>query len=72
MTAEPVVASAVEVEPFLEALDAAELDDEPFTDDDRAAVQAGSDAYARGESRPWTDVRRLLAVEDDIAKRTAS
>lgn len=67
-----VVESDTGDDPFLAALDAAAHDDEPFTDDDRAAVQAGMAAYGRGESRSWTDVRQSLAVEDAAAKRAAS
>jgi hypothetical protein len=50
-------------EAFLAALESAELDDEPYTEEDRAAAHAGWEAYLRGESRPWDEVRRSLFDE---------
>jgi hypothetical protein len=52
-------------DPFLEALEAAEVDDEPYTDEERAAAREGWEAYLRGESRPWEEVWRTLFDEDD-------
>jgi hypothetical protein len=45
---------------FLDALAAAEDDDEPYTDEQREAVAAGWEAYQRGETAPWDVVRREL------------
>lgn len=39
-------------DPFEAALAAAELDDEPYTEADRAAAAAAWAAYQRGESAP--------------------
>jgi len=50
-------------DPFLEALDAAPLDDEPFTPEDRAAADAGWNDYRRGESSPPAEVRQRLLGE---------
>jgi hypothetical protein len=52
-------------DPLVEALRAAALDDEPFTDEDRAAARAGWDAFQRGESASWEEVRRALLDEED-------
>lgn len=51
-------------DPFLAALEAAELDDEPFTDEERAAVEEGEAQFRRGESVPWEVVRRELLGEE--------
>lgn len=40
---------AVTKDPFLAALEAAEWDDEPYTDEERAAVEEGHAAYRRGD-----------------------
>ncbi len=37
-------------DPLVAALEAAPLDDEPYTEDDRAASEAGWAAYQRGEA----------------------
>jgi hypothetical protein len=42
------------------ALDAAPLDDEPVTADDLAAIREGFEEYARGETVPHEEVKRLL------------
>jgi hypothetical protein len=54
-------------DPFLELLESVETDDEPLTDEDRAAIRDGWDAYVRGESRSWEDVRRSLFEDDESA-----
>jgi hypothetical protein len=59
-------------DPLLAALAAAELDDEPITDDDRAAVQAGWNAYVRRESRSWDAVRQSLELDDVTAAKRAT
>ena len=56
---------AVVEDPLLEALLAVELDDEPYTDEERAAARAGWAAYVRGESTAWEEVRRSLLDEND-------
>lgn len=35
-------------------------DDEPTTDEDRAAIREGREAYRTGHVRPWAEVRREL------------
>jgi len=55
-------------DPLLAALAATELDDEPYTDEERAAAQAGWEAYLRGEVVSWEDVRRTLLDQIDAAK----
>jgi hypothetical protein len=59
-------------DPFLAALAAAELDDEPYTDEQRAAALAGWEACKRGESVPWEDVRRSLLDETEAPKISSS
>ncbi|MBA2595610.1 MAG: hypothetical protein H0V00_03185 [Chloroflexia bacterium] len=70
--AEPPESEDSVSDPFLAALAAAELDDEPFTDEERASAQAGWAAYLRGESTPWEDVRHALLDEADAAKISTS
>lgn len=72
VTAEPEEEEAVK-DPFLEALDAAPLDDEPFTPEDRAAAEAGWMEYLHGESSPLDEVRRRLLgeTETEAGRRTA-
>ena len=43
-----------------DALDRAPMDDEPDTDEERAAAQAGWEAYQRGESISSAEARRRL------------
>jgi hypothetical protein len=50
---------------LLAALAAAEIDDEPFTDEDRKAADAGWRAYLAGDSSPLAEVRRRLSAEDE-------
>jgi hypothetical protein len=59
-------------DPFLEALAEAEYDDEPYTDEQRAAAQAGWEAYQRGEIVSWEEFRRELLDEDEAATTSAS
>jgi hypothetical protein len=40
-------------DPVLNALDAAPVDDEPFTAEERAAVRGAEQRHARGESIPF-------------------
>jgi hypothetical protein len=53
-----------ESDPFLAALTAAEDDDEPYTDAQRATAQAGWKEFERGEAVSWEEVRRELQVID--------
>ena len=57
----------VERDPFLAALAEAEYDDEPYTEEQRAAVQAGREAFARGEFFSLEEVRRDLLGENDLS-----
>ena len=57
-------------DPFLAALAAAEWDDEPYTEEECAAAQAGWEEYLRGEVASWEDVRRALL--DDVAAKTST
>jgi len=41
-------------------LETAPLDDEPVTEDDLAAIREGLEEYARGETIPHEEVKRLL------------
>jgi hypothetical protein len=47
-------------DPLLQALAAAPEDDEPETDEERAAVAEARAAIARGEVEPWDRVRNEL------------
>lgn len=57
----------VSTDPFLAALAEAELDDEPYTDEERAAVEAGWEEYQRGETISLEAFRRELFAEPDAA-----
>jgi hypothetical protein len=48
------------VDPFLRALAAAPEDDEPETEEERAAIAEARAAIARGEVEPWEQVRADL------------
>lgn len=52
---------------FLSALAEAELDDEPYTEEQREMAQAGWEEYQRGETIPWEVVRRELFEEEDAS-----
>jgi hypothetical protein len=41
---------------------AAPIDDEPETDEERAAVEEAKAELARGEGVPWEDVKRELGL----------
>jgi hypothetical protein len=56
-------------DPLVAALAAAEWDDEPYTEEERAAAQAGWEEYLRGKVSSWEDVRRALL--DDVAAKTS-
>lgn len=58
------LAGAGETDPFLAALASAEEDDEPYTEEERAAAQAGREAFARGEYASLDDVWRDLVGEE--------
>ncbi|MCC7023522.1 MAG: hypothetical protein IT338_11895 [Thermomicrobiales bacterium] len=58
------LAGAAETDPFLAALAAAEEDDEPYTEEQRAAAQAGREAFARGEFASLDDVWHELVGEE--------
>jgi hypothetical protein len=51
-------------DPFLAVLAAAEYDDEPYTDEQRAAAQEGREAFRRGEFSTLEDVWRELAEDE--------
>jgi hypothetical protein len=50
-------------DPFLLALANAPIDDEPETEEERAAIAEAYEDVAHGRVRPWEDVRRELASE---------
>lgn len=56
-------------DPFEQALADADWDDEPFTEDERRAVDAGLEAYGRGDFMAVSDVLRWLEEQDsgDVA-----
>ena len=58
-------------DPFLAALQSAPIDDEPFTDEDCAAAEAGWSEYRRGEASPLEDVRRRILSGSEADKRAA-
>lgn len=58
-------------DPFLAALEDAEVDDEPHTDEEKAAARAGRDAFARGEFATLDDVWAEL-VEEDTASTVSA
>jgi hypothetical protein len=51
-------------DPFLAALAAVEYDDEPYTDNQRAAAREGREAFQRGEYSALEAVQRELLEED--------
>ena len=46
-----------ETDPFVRALMNAPIDDEPYTDEERAEDEEARREYLRGEGRPWEEVR---------------
>ena len=50
-------------DPFLWALATAPIDDEPETEEERAAVMEAREDIAAGAVRDWDDVRRDLSSE---------
>ena len=52
-------------DPFLAALDAAPLDDEPFTDEQRALADAGPQDILAGRTVPWEEVRLRLNLDEE-------
>jgi hypothetical protein len=60
------------VDPFLAALEPAEEDDEPSTDEERAAARAGWVEYLRGETVPWKVVRRELLERESAPSAATS
>lgn len=50
-------------DPFLAALANAPIDDEPESDEERAAVADAMEDLAHGRARPWEAVRGELASE---------
>ena len=48
------------LDPMLQALYSAPLDDEPLTDEERAAIEEARADLARGETEPWEQVRADL------------
>lgn len=55
-----VMSLIVSLLPGREALDSAPLDDEPATEEDSAAVRAGREEFARGETLSSAEARRRL------------
>lgn len=60
-----VTDAEIEHDAFLAALAEAEYDDEPYTDEQKAAAQAGREAFARGEFATLEEVWRELVEDDD-------
>ncbi len=56
-----------QIDPFLAALAAAELDDEPYTDEQRAMADAGWQDFLAGRTIPWEEVRRRLFRDAESA-----
>jgi hypothetical protein len=50
---------------FLATHAAAEYDDEPYTDAQRAVAEKGWQEYLRGDTVPWEEVRRELMEEGE-------
>lgn len=50
-------------DPFLAALEAAPLDDEPVTPEDIEAIERGREEHRRGETIPWEVVKREILGE---------
>lgn len=50
-------------DPFLAMPADAELDDEPYTDEQRAMSEAGWQDHLAGRTIPWEEVRRSLLNE---------
>lgn len=71
VTVSTAPAIKVGIDSFEEALANAEWDDEPLTDDERIAVEAGLEAYRRGEFMPLPDVLRWLE-DEETGSATAS
>lgn len=57
------------IDPLLAALAAAEWDDEPYTDEQRALAQAGSDEIRRGESVTLEEVKLRFVNPDESRHR---
>ena len=58
--------SSDDQDPFLSALEAAEIDDEPCTPDQQEAAEEGWEEYQRREGIPLGEVRRRLPGEADV------
>lgn len=58
-------------DPLLAALAAAEWDDEPYTDEQRALAEAGSDEIRRGESVSLEEVKKRFAGPHESRHRAA-
>jgi hypothetical protein len=55
-------------DPVLRAFMEAPEDDEPLTPEEEAAIREGQEALARGEVRPWEEIRAEL-LDDAGAER---
>jgi hypothetical protein len=64
-------AAKTHADPFLSALAAAEYDEEPYTEEQRAAAEQGREAFQRGEFASLEDVWRELA-EDERRKDSSA
>jgi hypothetical protein len=61
----------LEGDPFLAALAEAEDDDEPYTDEQLVAAQAGWEEYQRGETVSWEEFRPELREEEGTSTVSA-
>lgn len=52
-------------DPFLTALAAAELDDEPYTDEQKALSDAGRHEILRGETVTLEELKQQFAIDSD-------
>jgi hypothetical protein len=67
-----VTDAELERDPFRAAHAEAEYDDEPYTDEQKAAARAGRDAFARGEFATLDEVWRELGEENDATAASTS
>ncbi len=51
-------------DPLVRAFVNAPEDDEPQTEEERAAVEEGKEEIRRGQGRPWEEVRKELDADE--------
>jgi hypothetical protein len=68
---EPPTLEDAASDPLLAALDAAELDDEPYTDDQQALAEAGRREILRGESVTLEELKMRFARRSESRLRDA-